>query len=98
MFTEAFFASFARCQTATELGVLPAKLVDHPYVFCPRTLGSTAFFVLNFLTFSETVEVSFNCRMMEEDISSFTFDEAKAFVCQLFDGTLRHLYISQHAA
>ncbi len=89
--TEAFFPV---SRVVRRLGVLPAKLVDHPYVFGSRTLRSTAFFVLDFLTFSEAVEVSFNCRMMKEDITSFTFDKTKAYVCQLFDRTLRHLYIS----
>ena len=87
------FSSFVRCQTRLSL-----TSTNDSYVFGSWALGATAFFVLDFLAFSEAVEVTFDRRMMKEDIASFTFNEAKAFVCQLFDGTLRHLYISQHAA
>lgn len=75
-----------------------SELVYQPHVFGTRALRASAFLVLDFLALLQAVEITFDGRVMEEDIASFTFDKAKAFVSQLLDRTLRHLNISQHAA
>ena len=71
-----------------------AALAD-PDVLGTLPLGAVAFVVLHGLAFVEAVEASpFDRGRMEENISLVSLDEAKTFVSQLLNSTLRHVTIS----
>ena len=61
-------------------------------VFCSRALGATAFGVFHALAFAQGLERrAFDGRVVEEQLTPFTFDEPKAFVGnQLLDRACWH--------